>query len=56
LNLGAKTNATMLTEINNYLRLGPTFAYVAPTMSSGLQASAADYATFLQRIITQPIR
>jgi hypothetical protein len=42
----------MLTEINNYLRLGPTFAYVAPTMSSGLQASAADYATFLQRIIT----
>jgi hypothetical protein len=51
LHLGAKTNATMLTEVNNYLALGPTFGYIAPTMSSGLHASAADYVTFLQNIM-----
>lgn len=51
LKLGADTDATLLTEFNSYLGLGPTFSFVIPTMSSGLTASAADYATFLQKIM-----
>lgn len=51
LNLSPKDNATLLAEINGYLGLGSSFAYIAPAVSSGMQANAADYATFLQKIM-----
>lgn len=51
LNLGDKTTATLLAEVNGQLNLGPTFAYAATNVSGGMQASAADYAAFLQKIM-----
>lgn len=51
LNLGAKTKASLLAEINNQLNLGPTFEYAATNVSGGMKASAADYAVFLQKIM-----
>lgn len=51
LNLGAKTKSTLLAEINSQLNLGPTFEYAATNVSGGMQASAADYAVFLQKIM-----
>ncbi|HEY2036833.1 MAG TPA: hypothetical protein VGG96_07455, partial [Steroidobacteraceae bacterium] len=51
LNLGGLTNATLLAEVNNYLGLGPSFSYTIPAVSSGMSASAADYAAFLQKMM-----
>ncbi|MGD9598710.1 MAG: hypothetical protein AB7G76_00210 [Steroidobacteraceae bacterium] len=51
LNLGDRTTATLLAEVNSQLNLGPTFAYAATNVSGGMQASAADYAVFLQKIM-----
>ncbi|WP_020651002.1 hypothetical protein [Solimonas variicoloris] len=52
LNLGNKTRNTLFTEVNSYLNLGSSFGYANLPLSSGMQGNAADYATFLQRIMT----
>lgn len=51
LNLGAKTRNTLFTEVDSYLNLGSSFSYGNLPLSSGLNGNAADYATFLQKIM-----
>jgi len=51
LGLGAKTRVKLLNEINSWLALGPSFAYRNPGLAGGMEANAADYAAFLQRIM-----
>lgn len=52
LNLGTKTKAQLLSEINSYLSLGSSFAYSYPSVSGGMEANAEDYASFLQGLMS----
>ena len=51
LDLGSKDVNGLLSEVNSYLNLGGSFAYDFPAVAGGMRASAADYATFLQKLM-----
>lgn len=51
LNLGPLNTAGLLSEVNSYLSLGPSFAYNYPGVAGGMSANAAHYVAFLQKLM-----
>jgi hypothetical protein len=51
LGLGTHDSEALTVEFREKLRLGPSFRYRWPVLGMGIEANAADYATFLQRLI-----
>ncbi|MCP5433623.1 MAG: hypothetical protein H6923_10180 [Alphaproteobacteria bacterium] len=52
LNLPTKTRSTLFSAVDAQLNLGSSFSYSNLPLSSGLAANAADYAAFLQTLMT----
>lgn len=51
MNLGALDNATLATEIRRVLGTDISLSYTQPQLAGGIRTTAADYATFLRKIL-----
>ncbi len=56
MNLGPLTNATLAAEVRRVLGPEIALSYTQPQLAGGIRSTAADYATFLRKILNNQLR